>query len=347
MSDDVVIPGRCTQRRCETEPPEVREPVQNVGSRDDEDVATPSTSDPSQKAEQPSSASLGASEALRDLAERTLDAFIAEYRCRATIALLTSAILLAALTFGITGCADLDLGVVGLADEDLPPPVDYRVLVHQRAGSPGSELTRVTPVFDAVLEHAARAPGSRVRAFALVEEGPPRAVLDVATGPLPSRPRARDRHVERFVAEQRARALEVLTPLIDAGLARSEIADAIDRVARLDPVAGADDIKVVVISDLRESSSFGRFERRFTIPTIHQVIVRAEARHLFEPASMAGEDVFVVHALLPGRRMDSSAAQEGRVRDRWQALFERAGAGSVEFGSGPPTFNATAQGPEE
>lgn len=260
---------------------------------------------------------------------------------------IASCMLSALLVAILSGCSNLDLGSVGLADEAPPPPIDLRIVIDQSIGSPGTELTRVTPVLDAVLEHAARAPGSRVRAFALVEEGPPRALLDVRAAPLPSRPRARDRHVERFVAEQRARAIEVLTPLIDAGLARSEIADALDRVARLDPVAGVDDIELVVLSDLREASSFGRFERRLTIPTTHQVIVRAEARHLFEPASMAGEDVFIVHALLPERRMDSSAAHEGRVRERWLALLGRAGAASIEFGSGPPTFNTPNPTPEE
>lgn len=264
----------------------------------------------------------------------------------ARVALARSAVLPLLIAL-VAGCGDFDLGAVGLSDEKLPPPADLRIIIDQSASSPGSELTRVTPILDVVLAHAARAPGSRVRAFALVEEGPPCSLIDVTAAPLPGRPRARDRHVERFVAEQRARALEALTPLIDKGLARSEIADAVDRVARLEPIPGADDIELCIVSDLREESAFGRFTRRRTLPTVHQVILRAGARHIFEPAAFAGIDVVVTHALLPGRRMDSSASHEARLRERWAALFGRAGAASVEFGSGPPTFNAVTQEQEE
>ncbi|MCZ7681195.1 MAG: hypothetical protein M5U28_21360 [Sandaracinaceae bacterium] len=234
------------------------------------------------------------------------------------------------------GCGDsIDLGAVGLAEEAQRPPVDYRAVLHQGQGSPGTELGRVTPVLDALLEHAARAPGSRVRVFALAEDGPPVALLDETSPALPRRPRARDRHVDRYVAEHRARVLERYTPLIDAGLRRAEIADAVDRVARLDPVPGADDIELVVVSDLRESSALGRFGRRATLPTTRQVLRRATIRRLFEPASFVGVRVSVVHALLPGRRLDSSAAHEARVRERWEALFQRAGAADVTFTSGP------------
>ena len=259
------------------------------------------------------------------------------------------ALLVGALAFAtVAGCAeDFDLGAVGLAEEESPPPVDLRLVLHQADGSPGSELSRVTPVIDVALEHSARAPGSRVRAFALAEDGPPVALLDETSPALPRRPRARDRHVDRYVAEHRARLLERYTPRIDAGLRRSEIADAVDRVARLDPVPGADDIELVIVSDLRESSAFGRFGRRPTLPTTRQVLRRADIRRLFEPASLVGIRVFVLHALLPGRRLDSSAAHEARVRERWEALFQRAGAAEVTFASGPPSFDSGVSDEEE
>lgn len=248
----------------------------------------------------------------------------------------------------LAGCAEgFDLGAVGLADEESPPPVDVRLVLHQADGSPGAELSRVTTVVDAALVHCARAPGSRVRAFALAEDGPPVALLDETSPVLPRRPRARDLHVDRYVAEHRARLLERYSPLIDAGLRRSEIADAVDRVARLDPVPGADDIELVIVSDLREASAFGRFGRRPTLPTTRQVLQRAGIHHLFEPASLVGIRVFVLHALLPGRRLDSSATQEARVRERWAALFQRAGAADVTFASGPPSFDSGLSDQEE
>ncbi|MBZ0118034.1 MAG: hypothetical protein K8H88_13610 [Sandaracinaceae bacterium] len=257
--------------------------------------------------------------------------------------------LLLAIALLIVACSpgSIDIGSLGL-DEPTIDPLDARVLIAPTDGSPGVDQGAITSTMDAVLDRAAHAPGSRVRAWAMVESGPPVLLLDVTTPALPAQPRRRERRVDAYVIEERERLLDALAPYLANPGSRRPIAESIARIAAEDAVGDAE-VHVVAITDLRESV-LGNYARRATTPTVRQTLSRAAARRLFEPGSLTGIAVHVAgFRLLPGRRrpLDCSLAQQARLEERFHALFERAGASSIEFATGAPRFDLEDASEEE
>lgn len=186
----------------------------------------------------------------------------------------------------LVGCDALH-GIVGRTAPS--PPVVVSVLCD---ASPGSSCTEdsLASTLDVVLPFVADHPGSRVQVFVMgnyAEETRLTGMVRVGAPPKPSRA-ARTAFRTTFLASARETLLGSALPFIHEDRVRSPI---LASIARVQLVVGAkEDHRLIVLSDLRESSEYCRCECQ-ELPTT--AVWQSRVRGLLPRGSLGSTRVYL------------------------------------------------------
>jgi hypothetical protein len=197
---------------------------------------------------------------------------------RRVVALLATLLLL--------GCDALH-GILGRTT--LPSPVVVSILVDSSPGSSGSEDT-LASTLDVVLPFVADRPGSRVQVFVMgnyAEETRLTGLVRVGAPVKPSRA-ARAAFRTSFIASARSTLLSSALPFIREDRVRSPILASIARVQLA--VGAKEDHRLLVLSDLRESSEYCRCECQ-ALPT--SAVWQSRIRGLLPRGSLGSTRVYL------------------------------------------------------
>jgi len=235
------------------------------------------------------------------------------------------------LTLSLSACSTASAALWPVEETVPATIVDVRVVPRTSTVTSSSPLA-VDESFAAVAQAVASSPGSRVRVYDA--SCPPALVLDETAAPLPARPRAIPRHVERETARLVDRLRDTTND--DAPRRRGVcVAEAITLAASADALADADEVHLVVLGPLAEESRFARLGRG-RLPTPRVLARRANAQRLLPEGVLAGTRVHLAaHSPMAGVSFGRSQA----VTELWVGLFESAGAHDVAVTSGAPVLD--------
>lgn len=231
---------------------------------------------------------------------------------------------------GLSGCSTAAAELWPVEEAPTPTVVDVRLV--PRTSSTRHEAAVEDATFAEIARAVAEAPGSRVRVYGAA--CPSSLVLDETASPLPVRPRAIPRHIER----ETARLIDRLRSATDEPGSRRRglcVAESLTLAATADALVDADEVHVVVVGPLVEDSRFARLSRG-RLPTARMLERRANAQRLLPVGSLAGARVHLAGRVPPpGMSFGRSEA----IGELWLGLLNRAGAHDVAVTSGAPVLD--------
>lgn len=242
---------------------------------------------------------------------------------------------------------------VGLVDAPLPPAEHIDILVDPTPGSTGNR-TSLEVTLEVVLQRVATRPGSSLRVWIVTGEGLEDTILVGSTESLTSSSsggaRARMARAHRWIAENKRLLLSVADPYLQDNSARhSPLLEGMTKVAL---ASSHRELKrrIVLVSDGRPVSKItGDWECALATGDVSEIIEQFQAAGVLPSGSLRNTHVtlsFYTMGAIEGRRCEATLGREQARRRLWDVFLREAGATSVTFEIGPPTFAEVTEGDE-
>jgi hypothetical protein len=205
-----------------------------------------------------------------------------------------------------------------------PEPLDVTIICDASVGS-SCTVTTLSQTLDVVLARVAQSPGSRVSLVSVADVPEQSRILGTQTIPAPRRPgrKAVEAHQRRVITTAKDYFLAAADPVFREPRRRSPLLETLARTTLTTPVARK---VIVLVSDLREQSTYGTWECG-RLPDANDFVQHTS--DLLPPGSLANTTVYLTSAdvaAVDANRCPQTVARFRHILDLWTKTLEHAGA---------------------